>query len=67
MPLTYRAMALYTDIKAMALYLNETFEKNLGKNRVVKAKVYLLKSGKRKHASYGQRMGNGCLEVCFNG
>ena len=31
MPLTYKAMTLYLDIKAMALYPNKSFENNISK------------------------------------
>ena len=49
-------MALYPDIKVMALYANESFENNFGKNCLIRAKLNSLNSlkpGVRRHASYG--------------
>ena len=43
MPLTYKAAAaLYPDIKAMALYLEESFGNNFGKNGLIQAKLNSL-------------------------
>ena len=60
-------MALYPDIKAMALYSNESFGKNFLKNCFIQAMLNSLSREKENmHCIIGQRVGNRCLEACCN-